>query len=150
MAISVEGESLPRQRQPTDIEAAIDLAKHPTASGSCSSAKQLPRPNDPSYLRHKAKGKAKGKATSQTTSWRAPAIFNEIQQHLEDPTRQNCLFLCWENGDKDQRAVPLLIEDPEDEKRIYQDLHPMWYERCGWWWKYFPFYGVLSLEEVKV
>jgi hypothetical protein len=72
------------------------------------------------------------------------------QADLEDSQRHHCLFLCWEDGADDQRAVPLLIEDIEDETRIYQDLVRTWYKMRGWWWRYIPFYGVLGLEEVEV
>ena len=55
-----------------------------------------------------------------------------------------------DEGPNDQRVIPLLIKDPEDEKRVYQDMGRIWYERHGQWRRYLPFYGVLSLHEVEV
>jgi hypothetical protein len=45
--------------------------------------------------------------------------------------------------------VPVLIEDPEDERSVYQDLQRMWRERHGWMGKT-PFYGAVGVEEVEV
>ena len=136
----------PCEQQPTDLEAAIHLSNLPTATACASSALEQVQLNAQPYPRRKVKEKAAPKIML----WKAPTFFDELQQQLEDARRHHCLFLCWENGANDQRAVPLLIEDPEDEKRIYQDLRRTWYKGRRWWWKYFPFYGVLGLEEVEV
>ena len=133
------------EQQSTDLEAACYLPDHSTVNASAPSALEG-EVNAQPYCRRKSKNSA----LPETVAWNAPALFDEAQQHLEDSQRHHCLFLCWENGANDQRALPLLIEDPEDEKRIYQDMRQMWYQGCRWWKRYFPFYGVLSLEEVHV
>jgi hypothetical protein len=43
-----------------------------------------------------------------------------------------------------------LINDREDEVRVYQDLVKIWYERHGRWWKCIPYYEVQGVEEVEV
>jgi hypothetical protein len=77
-------------------------------------------------------------------------FFESLQRRLEDGGREYCLFMCWERGFNDQRAVPLLIKDSEDEVVVYQDLITLWYRTHGWWWRYVPFYQVLAVEEVEV
>jgi hypothetical protein len=77
-------------------------------------------------------------------------FFESLQQELEHGGRDYCLFMCWERGFNDQRAVPLLIKDSEDEVAVYQDLITLWYKTHGWWWRYVPFYQVLAVEEVEV
>ena len=77
-------------------------------------------------------------------------FFEKLQAELDHGTRHHCLFFCWELGINDQRAAPLLIEDIENEVRIYQDLEGEWYEKHGRWWRYVPFYGVVAVEEVDV
>jgi hypothetical protein len=52
----------------------------------------------------------------------AEQFFETLQGVLDHGTRHHCLFFCWELGINDQRAAPLLIEDIENEVRIYQDL----------------------------
>jgi hypothetical protein len=133
-------------QQQTDLEAAFHLSNNPVASTSVSSAREQIQLNDQPHSRLKGKKKASPKPLES----RNPLFFDILQRQLEDSQRHYCLFLCWENGADDQRVVPLLIQDPEDEEKIYQDLGRTWHKRCGWWWKYFPFYSVLGLEEVEV
>jgi hypothetical protein len=80
----------------------------------------------------------------------AEQFFEILQAGLDHGTRTHCLFFCWELGVNDQRAAPLLIEDIENEVKIYQDLERKWYEKLGRWWRYVPFYGVVAVEEVDV
>lgn len=123
--------NIPREQLPTDLEAAFHLSECPAASGSFSSALEQVQLNDQPNIRPKVKPKAPPNPT-------------------EDAQRHHCLFLCWDEGPNDQRVIPLLIKDPEDEKRVYQDMGRIWYERHGQWRRYLPFYGVLSLREVEV
>ncbi|KAF8850321.1 hypothetical protein BDZ45DRAFT_809232 [Acephala macrosclerotiorum] len=131
--------------QQSDLEAAIHLPNNPIANDSVSSARERDQlDNQPrSRLKGKQKDPPKPRAPQD------PVFFDTLRGELEDSQRHHCLFLCWEDGAYDQRAVPLLIEDIEDEMRIYQDLVRTWYKMRGWWWRYIPFYGILGLEEVK-
>lgn len=83
-------------------------------------------------------------------SGQAEQFFEALRAELGNGSHEHCLFVCWENEANDQRAVPLLINDREDEVRVYQDLVKIWYERHGWWWKCIPFYEVQGVEEVEV
>jgi len=83
-------------------------------------------------------------------SGQAGNFFEVLQSQLEDGIRPYCIFLCWEVSINDQRAVPLLIEDKEDEVRVYRDMVQKWCKMQPWWLKYNPFYKVLSVEEVEV
>src|SRR5882757_5405418 len=115
-------------------------------SGSTSSAReQVSLANQP---RLRKKPKPKHPLIRPRTSSQAEIFFETLQAVLDHGTRDHCLFFCWELGVNDQRAAPLLIEDIENEVRIYQDLVGKWYEKQGWWWKYVPFYGVVAVEEV--
>jgi hypothetical protein len=116
------------------------------ASGSVSSARE------PDQLDNQPRSRLKGKQKDlpKLQASQDPVFFDTLQGELEDSQRHHCLCLCWDDGAEDQRAVPLLIEDIEDETRIYQDLVRTWYKMRGWWWRYIPFCGVLSLEEVEV
>jgi hypothetical protein len=138
--------NIPREQLPTDLEAAFHLSKCPAAGGSFSSALEQVQLNDQPNIRRKMKPKAPPNPTER----RIPVLFDKLHQQLEDAQRHHCLFLCWDEGPNDQRVIPLLIKDPEDEKRVYQDMGRIWYERHGRWRRYLPFYGVLSLHEVEV
>ena len=87
--------------------------------------------------------------TAQSSSPKSQ-FFDSLQKELEHGGQEYCLFMCWERGFNDQRAVPLLIKDSEDEVAVYQDLMKLWYKTHGWWWRYVPFYQVLAVEEVEV
>jgi hypothetical protein len=129
-----------------DLEAAVQPSNNPAASTSVSSAREQVQLNDQPHSRRRAKKKA----SSKSPVWRVPILFDKLQCQLEDSQRHHCLFFCWDNGANGQKSMPLLIQDPEDEKRIYQDLGRTWYERSGRCRRYFPFYGVLGLEEMEV
>ncbi|CZT13231.1 uncharacterized protein RCO7_05276 [Rhynchosporium graminicola] len=81
---------------------------------------------------------------------RAEQFFEYIRETMGSNTsREYCLFICWENSFDDQRALLLLVDDIDDEMKIYQELVSLWYDRHGWWRKYIPFYKVQMVEEVE-
>jgi len=84
------------------------------------------------------------------TSKQPEQIFEALYTDLEDGYSNNCLFMCWEQGANDQKAIPLKIRDTDDEVQVYRDMVDKWYEVQRWWWRYVPFYQVLGVEEVEV
>jgi hypothetical protein len=134
--------------QLADLEAALDLPIVPAPVHVSTAREHVQLANQP-RLRVKRKQKdppaPRNRALGQEEQF-----FATLQAGLEDGSRSYCLFLCWEHAADDQRAVPLLIEDPEDETRVYRDMVTTWDQRRGWWLKYIPFYQVLGVEEVQV
>ncbi|KAN0098206.1 hypothetical protein V8E51_013869 [Hyaloscypha variabilis] len=82
-------------------------------------------------------------------SGQAGNFFEVLQSQLEDGIRPYCMFLCWEVSINDQRAVPLLIEDKEDEVRVYRDMVQKLCEMQPWWLRHNPFYQVQDVKEVN-
>ena len=131
----------------SDLETGIELPTIP-APVALSSASPVRIANQP-RLRSKWKPKVDPPRMAQA-SGQADQFFETLRAELGNGSCEHCLFVCWENKVNDQRAVPLLIDDREDEVRVYQDLVKIWYEKHGWWWKYIPFYEVQEVEEVEV
>ena len=128
----------------TDLEAALHSSTSPNTS--ISSATELAQPSNKSVPRFRVSRMASPKPIQSTES----AFFDTLQHQLEDSESHYCVFICWGYRVGDQRAVPLLIQDPEDEERIYQKLGHILYETCRWWWRYIPFYGIVDLKEIEV
>ncbi|KAE9373930.1 hypothetical protein N431DRAFT_482792 [Stipitochalara longipes BDJ] len=119
----------------------------PSFLGS-SAREQMPAATQP--RRRKQTGRLPAQAPEGLRE--AGKFFDALQAELEDGVRQHCLFLCWEASVNDQRAVPLLIENKEDELdevKIYRDMAAKLYETQPWWLKYNPFCQVLGVEEVE-
>jgi hypothetical protein len=133
--------------QPAEIETSAHSLNH-IPSGSTSSARE--QVSLANQLRLRKKPKHKPSPIRPRTSGQAELFFETLQAVLDHGTRHHCLFFCWELGVDDQRAAPLLIEDTENEVKIYQDLVGKWYEKRGWWRRYVPFCGVVVVEEVDV
>lgn len=149
----------------TDIEAGVHIldAPAPAVLKTCrdfdgimgatpmpvSNARELTNLANQTRLRSRPKQNASPVPKAQSSRPKNQ-FFESLQQKLEHGGREYCLFMCWEHGFSDQRAVPLLIKDSEDEVAVYQDLITLWYKTHGWWWRYVPFYQVLAVEEVEV
>lgn len=143
------GQFLPHAEmaQHSDLEAGTELPTVPIPV-ALSSAREPVRMHNQPRLRSKRKTKVLSPRTAQA-SGQAEHFFRDLGGELGNGSHEHCLFVCWENEIDDQRAVPLLIDDREDEVRVYQDLVTLWYERHGWWWRYIPFHKVQMVEEVK-
>jgi hypothetical protein len=139
---------LAKMTQHLDLEAGIELPTIP-APVALSSAREPVHIANQSRLRSKWKPKVHPPRMAQA-SGQVEQFFETLRAELGSGSREHCLFVCWGNEVNDQRAVPLLIDDREDEVRVYQDLVKIWYERHGWWWKFIPFYEVQGVEEVEV
>lgn len=133
--------------QHSDLEAGTGLPTIPTPVALLS-AREPVRVAKLPYLRSKWKTKVRPPRTAQA-SGQAEHFFEALRAELGNKSHEHCLFVCWENEVNDQRAIPLLIDDREDEVRVYQDLVKIWYERHGWWWQYIPFHKVQMVEEVE-
>lgn len=136
-----------RRRPDSDVEAAFHLSNNSAAKDSSSSARELIKLSDQANVRRKRVTK---KSSNKPLDRREADFFEKFQRKWENPQYPYCLFLCYDKGNRDQRTVPVLVQDPEDEKRIYIDLSRTWYEKYGWWSRYVPFYGSISLDEVEV
>lgn len=126
------------------------LAQHhyaPNHEGIFSSARE--RQTYPTQLNQRRKIQTLKPEPDAVTSWIEPPFFGQLQKHLDKANHDLCLFLCWEESKHDQRAIPVLIKDPQDERGVYQVIRAKWHETCPWWKKN-PFYGVMGLEEVEV
>jgi hypothetical protein len=126
------------------------LAQHhyaPNHGGIFSTARERQTP--PTQLKKRRKIKTPNLEPDAVTSWIEPPFFAQLQRHLDKANHDHCLFLCWEESKHDQRAIPVLIKDPLDERGVYQVLRLKWHETLPWWKKN-PFYGVIGLEEVEV
>ena len=132
--------------QPSDVEAAFHLSNNSAAKDSSSSAREEIPLSDQANVRRRVTKKASDKRPDRKET----DFFEKFQQKWENAQYHHCLFLCCEKGSRDQRTVPVLVQDPEDERQIYMDLSRTWYEKYGWWSRYVPFYGITSLDEVEV
>ncbi|TAQ89297.1 hypothetical protein B7494_g2382 [Chlorociboria aeruginascens] len=132
----------------SDLEAGINLPTIPAPVVLASAREPVRFANQARLRMQKRKPEVHPPRMAQA-SGQAEQFFKTLRAELGNGSREHCLFVCWENEVNDQRAVPLLIDDRDDEVSVYQDLVEIWYKRYGWWWKCIPFYEVQGVDEVK-
>jgi len=113
---------------------------------SSSAREQVPTPTQP----RRRKKIEKEPSPAAKIILQPATFFDSLQAELENGARSHCLFMCWEVGINDRRAVPLLIDEPDNEVQIYRDMAVRLDETQPWWLRYNPFYQVIAVEEVEV
>lgn len=107
----------------TDWEAAVHLPNRPGTSATVSSGTELTQFKNQPHPQLQAEGRASPKPV-----WSREPILStnfNVNWKMANATIASSFV---GNYIGDQRAVPLLIHDPEDEERIYQDSGRILYE----------------------